>query len=1305
MAEHALNLSSEGDEEIKPPPEAPFKITPSVLARFFFHDCDRFLRYTSVHPRHPDAEALPKPVEVTSPVIEAILESGYVWEEEVVERFLPGRAVVPPGDGPLRDRSFSVEETLEQLRDAKPGTFIYQATLRTPEAFYEQMGVDRSRVRFSENRPDLIEVTEDASGQTLLRILDVKRGQTLRITHRIQILLYALQLQSVLEEAQITTVAVDLERGGVWLGGESHYTPCDLEGMRPHVERFLKHHLRRVLGQPPGEASWHITPRCEWCEYLPHCDAQMRETRNISELPNLSPLGKRFLTEQLGIETLPQLLRFLSKKEEADKELARCASLAGMRSHLWAQVQALLTGDVHKQDTSSPALPRRKRTEVDVFISLQQEPLEHTTYLGALLIHPGDDVAESVVAGAGLRKPLILVAENRERTVAVRRALVYRLHQLMTRVHEFNTHQAKSWRDQLALQVYVFSRAERDLLLEMLLEALGEPDSAQAASVLLCHFQGPDLIHTTDHPDEAVPYPVIVLQHALYRMLALPIPVAYNLPEAVSAVGSPFSYARDEAFHYPLTPGLRAEALHRVWEEGAEHELADIRKAGARHVYALRSLFWRLRALVRDQLSVWPRPFALSEAEPYQNTTLSRLAFFMRYESLLRSLQTREMRMGSPDTQITQGNALRFELEDYEGTDLVVRVVGEPPPDVDTMGFYLLVPDTVVGRKAQLDYPDFRLRAAPFRMRPSPHRALVTLEHVLERDARGGVQRVHVKLVRVFKPAGALEHHKRFVLYPIFTDFTSDKVIAFLRSLDERASHSLFLSLVEKPAQSQRPLVLPRAVEEQAHAEAERFALTPSQLTAYRSIRKNRITAVWGPPGTGKTHFLASVICGMAAAHARTGTPCRILVSAFTHAAIENLLSRILERRDALVDFLSGIPRVVKVGHWQGEELDDVVAPERLHKLIATSPFLVVGATAYACLKATKKEKIHFDMVVLDEASQIKVAEAAVPIELVAHDGRLILAGDDLQLPPIVLGEYPEPVEEGLPVLHRSIFEAVRTRAMDHPTLVRTLEENFRMNDVLTSFAATLLYGPSYRCVTPEIAQRRLDFQPTRRLDTLIELCLDPAFPIVFVIIDGLVATRENQLEADIVADMVVALREGLRDLEGKPYRDDAEFFRDGVFVVSPHHSQIRRVQQALAERRDWTSPPFVNTVDKTQGREASAVLVSYGVSDPEYALQEASFIYGLNRLNVAVTRARSKSVVCIPKPLLESSPGVLENEEASRGLAYMRRFVEAAGTRGETVVIPGENDIHIEIRRCDQILGPAPAPRGEVPVASRDPS
>jgi superfamily I DNA and/or RNA helicase len=304
--------------------------------------------------------------------------------------------------------------------------------------------------------------------------------------------------------------------------------------------------------------------------------------------------------------------------------------------------------------------------------------------------------------------------------------------------------------------------------------------------------------------------------------------------------------------------------------------------------------------------------------------------------------------------------------------------------------------------------------------------------------------------------------------------------------------------------------------------------------------------------------------------------------------------------------------------------------------------------------------------VIVDEASQVRVAEAAIAISAVADHGRLILAGDDLQLPPIVQGVYPEGDEDAL-MLHRSIFEAVRSAVPDDPPVVAKLLENRRMNDVLTSCAAGLLYGPDYRCFDDSIAARRLNLSPGASLVGLTEACLAPNYPLTVVVLEGVQATKRSLVEARLVSDLVIALRDHLLADSGTPYGSDQEFFRRGLFMVSPHRAQNRAIQQELRNRRAWQVTPFADTVDKMQGQEAEAVLVSYGVADPEYALLEAEFIYSVNRLNVAITRAKSKCVVFLPRPLLDSLPGVINQPEAERGLAFMRSLVDVTSQYGIT--------------------------------------
>ena len=63
----------------------------------------------------------------------------------------------------------------------------------------------------------------------------------------------------------------------------------------------------------------------------------------------------------------------------------------------------------------------------------------------------------------------------------------------------------------------------------------------------------------------------------------------------------------------------------------------------------------------------------------------------------------------------------------------------------------------------------------------------------------------------------------------------------------------------------------------------------------------------------------------------------------------------------------------------------------------------------------------------MDEGSQLRVPEAAIVLGRLGARTRLLIAGDDKQLPPIIQAAYPDP-EEGEPILHRSIFECLKAQ-------------------------------------------------------------------------------------------------------------------------------------------------------------------------------------------------------------------------------------------------------------------------------------
>jgi hypothetical protein len=1332
----------------------PFRTNPSAIARYFFHDCERFLYYSAADPRRRRREGIPEPEFDHSPLVEAILASGYCWEEDVITRLLHGRVVIAPGQGELHTRRLAPAATLRSLRREPPGRFLYQPTLVPPSLFYQAHGIDPQLVVISDNHPDLVEVLPYKEEGRVLRVLDVKRGESLKLTHRVQILLYALQLQTLLDSEGISSARVDLDRGAVWLGKQSQPEVFELAAFRPHLERFLRHDLGRILSGRADDARWHLYARCEWCEFFQHCREEMRRTNDVSRLEQLTTYGKRHLVEEARVRSLPELGRFLARPE-ADEVLNRCASLAGQRHRLQVRVAALETDEPQLHGAASPDLPQGEN--LGLFLTLQQEPLGQSIYLAGLLITARADLREPVFGQVLVERlcqatdrpqPCVFLAERPDDVPLVRRHFVEQLDELLGRVHLYNSRQG-AWKDQLSLQAYVHTEQERGLLFTLLLEALQEPPLAEKAMTLLFHFQGPELMHADRHPGTEIAYPVVVLQNAVNRLLALPVEVSYTLPEMLQALGSSFHYTRKDYFHFPLGHGLRAEALHAAWYGGKIANLDEVRQQTRFYLLALQALLRAVREHAAGHLFAWPPKFVLPSGAGLSDRLLSRLAFFTRYESLLRCLDIREKRAEARPTQVLLGRVIELQAR----TSYDMEVLGNLSVEPEANGFpsWLLVRDTDEGRRAQIEYADYWYRNKVYGGPDSPHRAVVGVQSITttsspqplspkgrgasgtaprplgERGRGEGTVVLRLTYARPFQDRPPLDG-ERFLLYPRFTDFTTEGLVRYLEGLDQSGG-GLFLELLRHPEQAAAAHPLPRKVLALAGQAADALHFTPSQRAAYRAIARRRVTAVWGPPGTGKTHFLASAIVGLAAAHARAGLPFRVLVTAFTHAAIENLLRQLAQQRgtrdewrvaseekraktaSSLATHHSPLatrhsplttrhsPLVLgKAKYWQGATaFAETVPDDGLALWLEAHPHAVLGATVYSCLK-DHEALARFDLVVIDEASQVRVPEAAVAVGLVGGTGRLVLAGDHLQLPPIVAGSYPD-APPGEPLLHRSIFEAVfgkeekghrnevtGPRQGSASSWRRQLLENFRMNDVLTSVAARLLYGPRYTPVNAEVASRRLPFQPGRGLDPLVGSCLDPSYPLVVVILDGPRAAQANVVEADLVAQLVVALREGLRGPDGRLYADNEIFFRRGVFVVSPHHAQIQAIQVELARQHRWTAKPFVDTVDKMQGQEAEAVIVSYGVADPEFALREAEFIYGLNRLNVAMTRARTKCVLCLPRPLLEATPQVLDVEAAAAGLAFMRQLVAVAEEHGEELTFEGE-EAEAQLLRLGQVL------------------
>lgn len=389
---------------------------------------------------------------------------------------------------------------------------------------------------------------------------------------------------------------------------------------------------------------------------------------------------------------------------------------------------------------------------------------------------------------------------------------------------------------------------------------------------------------------------------------------------------------------------------------------------------------------------------------------------------------------------------------------------------------------------------------------------------------------------------------------------------------------------------SERPV---RERQRRASEAQERAKLNPSQRKAFdAAVSAQEICLVQGPPGTGKTHMVAAVISEAM----RAGE--KVLVAAVTHRAINNVLRQVAALR--------GTSRgIFKIGRpHQAEELKACGIrnlPRARRGDLPQGEGSVVGATAYSAARV-RDAYGALDLVILDEAGQVPLPHG---MSALACGLRGVLVGDPQQLGPVIVCPGPDPDIE------RSIFALLADHYRAH-----LLEETYRMNAEICAFPSAQFYDS--RLKSHQIAAaRRLDLKAGGRFREV----LDADQPSVIVEVDHRARRNHSVEEARVVARLT-------RELVFHHGLDPSE-----LAVVSPFRAHAGAIQRAMAQLIPEgigaaLDGLVVDTAERIQGQEREVVIYSFGASDPDYLSRSGAFLFDPRRLNVALTRAKTKRIV-----------------------------------------------------------------------------
>lgn len=379
--------------------------------------------------------------------------------------------------------------------------------------------------------------------------------------------------------------------------------------------------------------------------------------------------------------------------------------------------------------------------------------------------------------------------------------------------------------------------------------------------------------------------------------------------------------------------------------------------------------------------------------------------------------------------------------------------------------------------------------------------------------------------------------------------------------------------------------------------------LNGDQLSTIRTVLSAQDCAlVLGMPGTGKTTTISCLVKALVAMNKS------VLVTAYTHSAVDNLLFKLEEL---------GVP-FLRLGRTES------IAPslrkycvngslsslEELTTLVRTTHVL---ATTCLGVNDPLLSMKQFDYCIVDEASQLTLPVCLGPLFFAA---RFVLVGDHHQLPPLVRNEHAR---------NQGMDESLFKRLSDaQPSAVVHLGVQYRMNADIMALSNHLTYGGRLRCgkahggeslQLPSLHLLPRPIDHTAR--PWIDEALAPQRRVLFMDTDPVPcpeASVGNATQNPNEVKLVVQLCSALITAGALPAN---------IGVISPYRAQLDLISRSLNR---LSLRVDTNTVDKYQGKDKDTIILSLVRSNSSNEIGD--LLRDCRRVNVALTRAKKKLLV-----------------------------------------------------------------------------
>ena len=377
------------------------------------------------------------------------------------------------------------------------------------------------------------------------------------------------------------------------------------------------------------------------------------------------------------------------------------------------------------------------------------------------------------------------------------------------------------------------------------------------------------------------------------------------------------------------------------------------------------------------------------------------------------------------------------------------------------------------------------------------------------------------------------------------------------------------------------------------------------QNPARNRINNESIVPITGPPGTGKSTVISHCCFDLLSEYSP------VLVTAPTNVMVNSILAKIdslLKRaklslpRGSIIRYGNTVDLERSYPHLTAYSVDGIVEDINPFDKIQAGRNYFRNAKIILCTDYSAKDLlkvIKAGAVIVDEAGLVGLDTLGMLFSsLRANNGKVLVIGDDKQLPPVSFDFVADS-------LFRSILRHYRT------TLLKT---EYRFNeDILDLINPTYEYNLVADSSVKDISTSDITRKNYNGINNNLRKILSHEKKIIFVDTNSTSHEQKHYINTDEIS-ITKEIVHGLMSMS-----------IDNIIVTTPYKQQERMFRFHLDSNNNKVR---VGTIDEFQGQECEVTIVSMVRSNNNPDYQKAIGFLNVPRACVAFSRSKRKTII-----------------------------------------------------------------------------